>query len=523
MKTKCLIYCRVSSERQVKEGHGLDTQEKRCRDYAHEKGYIIEKIFREEGLKGELFDRPQMKELIKYLDEHPDHQYVVIFDDLKRFSRDVIVHFKLKSEICGRGSNVESPNFRFEDSPEGRYVETIIVATGELEKNQNKRQVRQKMKARIESGYWSFCQPKGLKFITDPIHGQLLIPIEPYATIFRETAEKYANDSLNSYQEVKQFINDQYKIYGIDETISQNGAQRVLKNPLYAGLVEYRPWNITLRRGKHSGFIPEEVFYKVQEKMFGKVKPTIRNDYNPSFPLRRHLLCSKCQKPMTAGDTQGRGKKIYSYYRCTTKGCIKYGRSINSQQIEQEFEQLLKKTALSEEKIELATAILHEVWNKKEQDYHIYQSNSIHQKQKIEKRIASLIERISATSNQELINLYEEQIIKLNQELKEISVSLKTRQFTPEQFRNAMDMVFQLLKDPVTLWKSDQKVNKQTLLQMYFDQKLIYDKDEGFRNVNIAYPIKLIRSISPNKSRHVEMPGIEPGSANVLLEIEYFL
>ncbi len=140
MKQRALIYCRVSSQRQVAEGHGLESQEKLCRNYAKSKDYFVEKVFPEEGIMGELFDRPKMKELLEYLDEHIENNYIVIFDDLKRFSRDVAVHFKLKSEIYGRGGRVESPNFKFEDTPEGKYIETIIVATGELEKNQNKRQ-----------------------------------------------------------------------------------------------------------------------------------------------------------------------------------------------------------------------------------------------------------------------------------------------------------------------------------------------------------------------------------------------
>ena len=53
---KAIIYCRVSSDRQVKEGNGLDSQEKRCRDFAISKGYLVEKVFHEEGIKGELFE-----------------------------------------------------------------------------------------------------------------------------------------------------------------------------------------------------------------------------------------------------------------------------------------------------------------------------------------------------------------------------------------------------------------------------------------------------------------------------------
>ena len=52
-------------------------------------------------------------------------------------------------------------NFPFEDTPEGKFLETIIAATGTLEREQNGRQVLQKMKARMEQGFWVFCAPLG--------------------------------------------------------------------------------------------------------------------------------------------------------------------------------------------------------------------------------------------------------------------------------------------------------------------------------------------------------------------------
>lgn len=37
-----VIYYRVSSAKQVKEGHGLQSQEARCRDHARSMGYHVE-------------------------------------------------------------------------------------------------------------------------------------------------------------------------------------------------------------------------------------------------------------------------------------------------------------------------------------------------------------------------------------------------------------------------------------------------------------------------------------------------
>ena len=50
------------------EGHGLASQETRCREYAKHKGYDIIDVFRDEGLSGKLLDRPNMKAMLDYQD-----------------------------------------------------------------------------------------------------------------------------------------------------------------------------------------------------------------------------------------------------------------------------------------------------------------------------------------------------------------------------------------------------------------------------------------------------------------------
>ncbi len=68
MSNKALIYCRVSSERQVNEGHGLESQEHRCRQYALERKYEVLRVFKDEGVSGGLTDRPAMNDLLQFLE-----------------------------------------------------------------------------------------------------------------------------------------------------------------------------------------------------------------------------------------------------------------------------------------------------------------------------------------------------------------------------------------------------------------------------------------------------------------------
>ncbi|MBU6415348.1 recombinase family protein, partial [Patescibacteria group bacterium] len=177
VSTKALIYCRVSSVLQATDGHGLDSQEHRCRIFAEQKGLQIIKVFHDSVTGGgDFWQRPAMRELLEYVDACPTESFTVIFDDLKRFARDTQFHWKLRTEFSARGITPACLNFNFEDTPEGGFIETIMAAQGELERKQNRRQVIQKQKARMEAGYWPFGGKKGYTIVKDPAHGKICRP-----------------------------------------------------------------------------------------------------------------------------------------------------------------------------------------------------------------------------------------------------------------------------------------------------------------------------------------------------------
>jgi DNA invertase Pin-like site-specific DNA recombinase len=203
-----LIYCRVSSTKQRLEGSGLESQEQRCRAYADDKGYAVEAVFPDDvSGGGDFMRRPGMVALLSYLDAQQGKPYVVIFDDLKRFARDTEFHLKLRREFARRGATIECLNFRIEDTPEGKFIETVIAAQGELEREQNRRQVVQKMKARVENGFWVFRAPVGYRYVNAPSGGgKVLVPDEVLAPVVRQALEGYATGHFASQAEVQRFL-----------------------------------------------------------------------------------------------------------------------------------------------------------------------------------------------------------------------------------------------------------------------------------------------------------------------------
>lgn len=84
-KNKCVIYCRVSADRQAKEGESLEVQENICRDIAKQKGLKIIKVF-SEPFSGRKENRPAFDEMFEFIKESKDIGFL-IFRTLDRFTR----------------------------------------------------------------------------------------------------------------------------------------------------------------------------------------------------------------------------------------------------------------------------------------------------------------------------------------------------------------------------------------------------------------------------------------------------
>jgi len=388
MQTKALIYCRVSSQRQVDEGNGNISQEKRCRDYASSKNYIIDKVFPDNGISGKLFDRPAMHELLKYLDEHPIAKFVVIFDDLSRFARDVGVHIRLKSEFESRGIKRECLNFTFDESPESEYAESVLAAGNQYQRQSNRRQVIQKMKARLEMGYWSFCMPLGLVNVKHPIHGRILAPREPFASIYKQAIEQYRDGVLHTLDDVQEFVNRKYKEHNITHKMSLSNAKLMLTQILYAGYLEYKKWNVPLMKAKHEGFISIETYEAVQERLRGKVKPWHRKDYHLDFPLRPHVLCDSCGIPMSGSYNTGRNQIRYPHYYCRGENCKYIWKTIAKETFENQFKTLLSKVKPDDDLIDLTRDVLLVEWNNRLENYSSNKDNVQGELKDIEEKIS---------------------------------------------------------------------------------------------------------------------------------------
>ena len=510
-RQKAVIYCRVSGKKQTVDGSGLDSQEYRCRQYAAAKDYDVEAVFPDDITGGgDFMNRPGMVALLRYLDDHPEHDYVVIFDDLKRYARDVEFHLKLRRLMLERNATRECLNFNFEDTPEGKFNEIISAAAGELERLQMGRQNRQKSMARVEQGYWVFRAPVGYRYEKSPRGGKELVRDEPLAGIVAEALEGYASRRFTTQTEVKRFLEAQAAFPKDlpNGEIRQQTVVRLLGKIVYAGYVSAPSWGISERDGQHEGLISLETFQRIQDRLNGKTYAASRKDARKDFPLRGAIACAACGSHMTGGWSQGKYKK-YPYYFCHKNGCSQFGKTIARRTIEGEFEALLKQMQPTRTLLNMAAAMFRDGWAV-QREQAVAAARAVKREiAAIEGKIDQLVERVVDASNPRVIAAYEGRISGLEREKLILAEKAENPGQAVKSYEEMLELCLRFLSSPWKIWTSGEFEMRRLVLKLAFSEPLIYVRNEGFRTPKTTLPFKVLADFCGSKSKMVPQERIE--------------
>ncbi len=507
---KALIYCRVSSKKQTADGSGLHSQEHRCRAYAAEHGYDVEAVFPDDvSGGGDFMRRPGMVALLRYLDDNSGERYVVIFDDLKRYARDTLFHLALRAEMEKRGASRECLNFNFDDTPEGKFVETIFAAQSELEREQNGRQVVQKMRARVEQGFWCFRAPIGFKYVQGKRGGKVLVHDE-LAPVVKEALEGFATGRFQTQAEVGRFLElcADFPKDAPEGKIRPQTIARFLRKEVYAGLVSAPAWGVSPRPGQHEGIITLQTFERIQARLNEEAYAPQRSDLNTEFPLRGAIACASCGTPLTAGMCKGKYRK-YPYYFCRKKGCTAYGKAIRREKIEGEFRALLDDLRPSALYVNALATLFRDAWDRRMEIAAASLEGFQREAALIEKKIAELVDRVVDATNARVVSAYEDRIETLERE--RLILAEKAAQVAKPRysFETLFELSLRFLANPCSFWDSGLLSYRRLLLRLTFSETLAYCRESGFRTPNTTLPFKALGSFFGCSGEMVLLERIE--------------
>lgn len=334
-----LGYVRISIKDQ--SNYSLENQERNVREYCTKNSLNLLRIFKDDGESSYSFDRPDWHRLEAFIKENKSVKYLVIFDH-DRFSRNLAEALLKIKELQDKFSikvmaTTDSFDTDFTD-PSTFMIRAFKYMMAESELHR----IRQRTKSGMLQGALNgrFLNKAPFAYINSKdAHGQaVILKDEEKAYVINLIFKEY-NRGMN--------IEDLRKV-ALQHGFRQKGnsaIQRVLSNPVYAGLIKvpaYKGSAEKFIKGIHEPVVSEFDYWRAQDRLKNKSFTIQRKD---DVPLRGVLKC-KCGRLMTAGNSRGKTGKYYWYYLCPV-----HRENFSGTKIHDQFNELLDLLSYSEERI----------------------------------------------------------------------------------------------------------------------------------------------------------------------------
>jgi site-specific DNA recombinase len=329
---RAIVYSRVSTDAQERDGTSLETQERACLELAADRGWRVVRCIRDAASGGTL-ERDGIEELRGAL-RRGEADVVVSYavDRLSRSQNHIGILF---DEFERAEVRMEFVTERFEDTAVGRFILAARAFIAEVEREKiSERTMRGKAErargGRIPQAFGIGCYG----YLYNPATGRR--DIEPFqAVVVRRIFERYAES--RSYSAVSNELND------ASITAFSGGRwypitiRRMLTNEAYTGRTVYRrtkrvPVRAAGARrrsrvieqpvdeqieipGATPAIIDMALWQRVQEILNDPERTNRRPVAKRHYMLRGRLRCGLCQSAMV-GQTLNSKATPYPYYRC---------------------------------------------------------------------------------------------------------------------------------------------------------------------------------------------------------------
>lgn len=331
-----IIYCRVSSNRQLEEGTSLDSQERACIAHAMQAGFSVGVVYKEAYTGVEFYNRPLLSRT--RADIRSGKFQALFCYSTDRLSRDP-VYLMLLSDECDRyGVELIFATESFENTDEGKLVRYVKGYASKLERERFKDRIIRGKQERYRQGklhragnnlYGYVRDEEGTKRDIVPHEARVIKLIFEWTvegvgtrTIARRLNESgYPPPSLNK----KHYKDGRVAKWG------KSQIARIIREPAYRGETVVMRWKSAGKGGKvinrpesewlklPAGISPrivtDEVWHEAQHRLKERLSVAHTRNEKREFLLRGRIVCGVCGCSLYA-ENEHRKKRIY---RCSSR------------------------------------------------------------------------------------------------------------------------------------------------------------------------------------------------------------
>ena len=365
---KAVAYIRVSTDDQV-YGESLGTQRQLIQQYADREGLEIVKWFGDEGKSAKTVKkRDDMKAMLIYIARNKGKVGYAVFYKMWRASRNITTYSAdLKTTLNAMGVAVRSATEHIDDTPVGRFMESMFVINGQLDNEVKGETTQHNMASVAKQGWWQGGPIPGydvIKVKINPKKTHSMLRSNRSATAVRELFEAYATEQYG-----KADIMRMSKEKGIKNAqgnwLNETSIDRMLSSPAYAGYICNKHTDWEYYEGKHIGdaIVGLDLFNKVQQVLAlqsrrankkDKRKPGVR----PLYPFAKWLICPSCGKNYRGSAPRTGSGGHSARYHCASKECVRKVKSMKAETLHNFFADMLGNITPTEDVLKLYKEIL---------------------------------------------------------------------------------------------------------------------------------------------------------------------
>ncbi|MBS1707761.1 MAG: recombinase family protein [Armatimonadetes bacterium] len=335
VRTKAVIYARVSSKEQEAEGFSVDAQVRLLREYSAENGLAVAREFTEAETAKQA-GRTAFGAMLRFLEANPGH--VVLVEKVDRLYRNfadyvkvdhigVELHFVKDGMVIGESSKSQD-----------KFMHGIRVLMAKNYVDNLSEEIRKGLDEKAAQGIYPTHAPLGYLNSLEPgTKRKVIVPDPARASLVRDLFLAYAGGG-HSLSTLTKLARESGLTSKKGLPLNKSAVDQLLRHPAYCGVLR---WNGKETIGVHEPLVSKEVWDEVQRVRDGRGPR--KTGYGTMPFAYRGLVRCKCGKVMTGELKKGK----YVYYHCTGERAALCGRPYVAEgKITDAFVELLKRLSV---------------------------------------------------------------------------------------------------------------------------------------------------------------------------------
>jgi site-specific DNA recombinase len=453
---KAVIYARVSSREQEREGFSIPAQLKLLRDHAEANGldvageYVDVETAKQSG-------RTNFDEMIRYLRKHKAVQTILVekTDRLYRNLKDWVTIDELDAEIHLVKEGIALSR---ESRSSEKFMHGIKVLMAKNYIDNLSEEVRKGMLEKAEQGLWPSAAPFGYRNVVAP-DGKKGIAVDPdQGPIITRLFEWYATGGY-SLKEIGALARAEGLAYRKSQRpVPVSTVHKILRSRLYTGEFE---WRGKVYQGSHEPLISKDLWASVQDILDGRNNKTRHPKTGGGvreFAFTGLISCGHCGCAVTAEIKKGK----YIYYHCTGFRGKCPEKFVREEVLEEQFSGLLAKLRFDEEVYDLIVQALKDSFDVERHDHDEAVASLRAESDRLRKRLEAVyVDKLDGTVTDDF---YRRMAVQWREELDRCQRDLARHQNASNDYMDEGVALLTLARKAHRLFEGSNAVEKRRLL-----------------------------------------------------------